>query len=104
MQIRRTFQSLVCLPLAFAGAAALAQPGAATAPRLDAPASTHGADDVVNPAAPVPALQYRSVFADTPTGVETQEADWKKSNAEVGQFRRGHIDILRWEAGQKGKP
>jgi hypothetical protein len=48
----------------------------------------------------VPAVQYRSVFADTPTGVERESLDWKKANDEVGQFRRGHLDILKWEAEQ----
>ena len=56
-----------------------------------------------NPAVPtaeVPRVAYRSVFADTPTGIEQEAADWKKANAEVGQFRRGHADILKWEAEQ----
>ncbi len=48
----------------------------------------------------VPRVAYRSVFADTPTGVEQEAADWKKANAEIGQFRRGHVDILKWEAEQ----
>jgi hypothetical protein len=46
---------------------------------------------------------YRSVFIDTPTGVETEESDWKRANAEVGQFKRGHMDILRWEEAQAAK-
>jgi hypothetical protein len=54
-----------------------------------------------DPAAPVPSVQYRSVFKDTPTGVETETLDWKAANAQVGQFLRGHIDILKWEAAQK---
>ena len=49
---------------------------------------------------PVPRVAYRSVFVDTPTGVEQESADWKKANAEVGQYRRGHVDILKWEAEQ----
>ncbi len=61
-----------------------------------------------NPAAPVSSVAYRSVFADTPTGVQQEAADWKRANAEVGQFRRGHVDILKWEAQQapavKGLP
>jgi hypothetical protein len=50
-----------------------------------------------DPNAAVPPVVYQSVFADTPKGVETQTIDWKKANAEVGQFRRGHVDILKWE-------
>jgi hypothetical protein len=55
---------------------------------------------VTEAAAPVPPVLYRSVFADTPKGLEQENADWKKANAEVGQFRRGHVDILKWEAEQ----
>ena len=55
---------------------------------------------VTDPAIPVPSVLYRSVFADTPAGVETESVDWKKANAEVGQFRNGHADILKWEAAQ----
>jgi hypothetical protein len=56
---------------------------------------------VTDPASPVPAVGYRSVFSDMPKGVETETLDWKAANAEVGQFTRGHIDILKWEAAQK---
>ena len=55
---------------------------------------------VTDPTAPVPAVLYRSVFADTPTGVEMESVDWKAANAEVGQFKNGHVDILKWEAAQ----
>ncbi len=57
---------------------------------------------VTDPAIPVPSVLYRSVFADTPAGVETESVDWKKANSEVGQFRNGHADILKWEAAQPG--
>nr|WP_315204475.1 hypothetical protein [uncultured Albidiferax sp.] len=40
---------------------------------------------------------YRSVFADTPTGIATRPMDWPRANAEVAQFPRGHADVLRWE-------
>jgi multidrug efflux system outer membrane protein len=33
----------------------------------------------------------------TPPGVEDTVQDWKKSNADVGQFRRGHVDLLKLE-------
>ncbi len=61
--------------------------------------ATHSA--VADPAATVPPVLYQSVFADTPTGVETKTTDWTKANAEVGQFKRGHVDILKWEASQE---
>lgn len=53
-----------------------------------------------DPAVPVPAVSYRSVFADLPTGVEAAREDWKKANNEVGRFTRGHVDILKWEQQQ----
>ncbi len=59
------------------------------------------AQSPTDPAVPVPNVQYRSVFKDTPTGVETEALDWKAANAQVGQFLRGHIDILKWEAAQQ---
>lgn len=52
---------------------------------------------------PVPTVLYRSVFSDTPKGVEADTLDWKAANAQVGQFLRGHIDILKWEAAQQHK-
>ena len=48
-------------------------------------------------------MSYRSVFQDTPSGVETRSVDWKAANAEVGQFTRGHADLVKWEADQAGK-
>jgi hypothetical protein len=42
-------------------------------------------------------VAYRSVFADTPTGVETRSLDWKRAHADVAQFPRGHADVLQWE-------
>jgi hypothetical protein len=53
-----------------------------------------------DPAAPVPAVSYRSVFADLPTGVEAGREDWKKANNDVGRFTRGHVDILKSEQQQ----
>lgn len=53
---------------------------------------------------PVPAVAYRSVFADLPQGVENTVLDWKAANAAVGQFRRGHADLLKWEQEQARQP
>lgn len=77
-----------------------------TAPQTraaSAPTPLAAADAVLDPAAPVPAVRYRSVFGDAPTGVEATEVDWRKANDDVGQFRRGHIDILKWESQHEGK-
>lgn len=55
---------------------------------------------VADPQAAVPAVVYQSVFKDSPKGVETQATDWKKANADVAQFPRGHFDLLKWEEAQ----
>ncbi len=52
---------------------------------------------------PVPPVVYRSVFADLPQGVESTTLDWKTANATVGQFKRGHADLLKWEQQQAAK-
>jgi hypothetical protein len=69
-------------------------------PRLDPKPTEQAAD----PASPVPAARYSSAFAGVATGVEPAVDDWKKANAAVGQFPRGHADLLRWEQAQDGKP
>ncbi len=58
-------------------------------------------DDITDPAAFVPPARYRSVFADTPTGVEQGTVDWRKANSDVGEFRNGFVDILKWESAQE---
>ena len=130
MSIRHAITAGLVLPLSIGSAAALAQalqsfvgppqerlhplggPGEARAGgaipalpmRMNPGAAMQSTEEVANPVAPVPAVSYRSVFVDTPTGVETGEVDWKKANADVGQFKRGHIDILQWETRQGAKP
>ncbi|OYU31985.1 MAG: hypothetical protein CFE39_05320 [Comamonadaceae bacterium PBBC2] len=52
---------------------------------------------------PVPPVTYRSVFADLPQGVESTTLDWKAANANVGQFKRGYADLLKWEQEQAAK-
>jgi hypothetical protein len=64
------------------------------------PAPGWGSLDPADPEAPTPAPSYRSVFQDTPRGVEENSEDWRRANAEVGQFLRGHIDLLKWENAQ----
>lgn len=60
------------------------------------------AADAADPAAAVPAAAYRSVFDAVPQGVEEETVDWKKANAEVARFPRGHIDLLKWEEANPG--
>jgi hypothetical protein len=57
-----------------------------------------------DPAAPVPSPVYRSAFAGAGGGVEQDTVAWKKANADVAQFPRGHIDLLKWENGEGAAP
>jgi hypothetical protein len=69
-----------------------------------APMSAMAQPKVTDSSAAVPSVVYQSVFNQSPVGVETKSLDWKKANEEVGQFKRGHVDILKWEESQpKGK-
>jgi uncharacterized membrane protein len=52
-------------------------------------------------AADAPPPSYRSAFSGLATGVEQGAEDWKKANAAVAQFPRGHADLLKWEAQQR---
>lgn len=58
--------------------------------------------EAADPTAFVPPAAYRSVFADTPTGVESAAVPWRKANDDVGQFQRGHMDVIKWEAKNPG--
>lgn len=67
----------------------------------------HGASDkpavpagVADPAAAVPAVQYRPVIGATAKGVEQDADAWPAANARVGQYTRGHSDILKAEEAQ----
>ena len=48
----------------------------------------------------VPKAQYQSTFDGLPTGVEQSVVNWRAANATVGQFKRGHVDLLKWEEEQ----
>ncbi len=93
-----SFHCFSCRPLwpCALAIATLGTAAAQTPPRPDPQPTLRAAD----PASPVPAALYRSLFADLPAGVEQGSDDWKKANAEVGQFRRGHVDLLKWEDAQ----
>jgi hypothetical protein len=95
---RHTFLIALLGSFALAHASAGAQTVAPPSPDITAIAA------VVSATAYAPPVLYRSVFVDTPTGTLAEETDWKKANADVGQFKRGHIDILRWESAQAPKP
>lgn len=59
------------------------------------PMAVHAAPPY-EPAAPVPAPRYAPLplLGTTP---QLGEIDWRQANETVGQFTRGHIDVLRWE-------
>lgn len=65
---------------------------------------TQATAQVSNPSIPVPAVAYRSAFATFPRGVESGQVDWKATNQAVGQFKRGHMDLLQWEQGRATVP
>lgn len=62
----------------------------------------HG-DGPADPQTSVPVHAYRSIFMPTtPPVVEAAKPeDWPGLNATVGQFMRGHVDILRAEQAQR---
>jgi len=64
-----------------------------------AAAQPAGPDD---PAAAAPPPAYRSVFDYLAKGVEEAQVDWRKANADVAQFPRGHADYVKWEEQQPG--
>ncbi|MDO9278163.1 MAG: hypothetical protein Q7U05_06335 [Polaromonas sp.] len=72
---------------------ALAQAPAAVFLPLDPQPTLQALD----PQSTVPPAVYRSTRADLPRGVEETRLDWRLSNDAVGQFKRGHIDLLRLE-------
>ena len=73
---------------------------AAGSVRLDT-APTLQAASAATPTSPV---AYASAFADLPRGLDIKPIDWKAANAAVGQFPRGHADLLKWEQSQPQDP
>lgn len=65
----------------------------AAAPPLMAQSAASSSD----PNAPVPALIYRSVFPGASQGLASDSVNWREANDQVGQFKRGHFDVLKWE-------
>ena len=52
---------------------------------------------VADPAAAVPAVQYRPLLDAAEKGVVQGADAWPAANARVGQYTRGHSDILKAE-------
>ena len=57
-----------------------------------------------SPQAQVPFANYQSVLRGLPQGVESQSTDWRSANDAVGQFKRGHIDLLKLENSPPAQP
>jgi hypothetical protein len=89
---RRALLAILALP----AVVGLAPAQAAPYPQFDPQPTAQAA----NPDTPVPPALHRSAFAGVPTGIEQNRMDWKKANADVGQFKRGHADLLKWEQEQ----
>jgi hypothetical protein len=54
----------------------------------------------VSPSVPVPPVPYAPM---APVGASTLVQaldDWKGANATVGQYPRGHLDVIKWERAQ----
>ena len=94
--VNLSFMSNAPARLALLAMACVAPAQAALYPQLDPQPTTQAASADT----PVPAALYRSAFAGLPAGVEQTSVDWKKANADVGQFKRGHADLLKWEQEQ----
>lgn len=90
--------ALGLLVLFFAGSSANAQGSAY--PR----ANPQPALQAANPQAQVPVATYQSALAGLPQGVESQSTDWRSANDTVGQFKRGHIDLLKLENAPPAQP
>lgn len=69
-------------------------------PALSLAQSTPEKTSAADPGAPVPAVRYRSALEHNPHGVVQDSEDWRAANARVGQFARGHSDILKAEQAQ----
>jgi hypothetical protein len=74
--------------------------GAGAYPR----ANTQPALQAADPQAPVPAVVFKSALTGLPRGVESQSTDWRSANDAVGQFKRGHIDLLKLENANPATP
>ena len=54
--------------------------------------------------APVPAHPYQPLAPMGVSGLVSAQGDWKAVNATVGQYPRGHADIVKWERTQQAMP
>ena len=57
-----------------------------------------------SPQARVPLANYQSALQGLPQGVESQSTDWRSANDSVGQFKGGHMDLLKLENAPPAQP
>jgi hypothetical protein len=61
------------------------------------PADPRPTAQALDPRTPVPPAIYQSSLTGVQRGVDDVRLDWRRANDEVGQFKRGHIDLLKLE-------
>ncbi len=57
-----------------------------------------------NPQTSVAPVRYQAMPPVGASALPVEPGDWRASNATVGQYRRGHSDIVRWEKAQPPTP
>lgn len=58
----------------------------------------------VAPGAAVPPVPYQPMARSGASGLVSEREDWKAANAAVGQFPRGHQDVIKWEKAREAAP
>ncbi len=87
------------------GIALVAAPHAAPAQVKAAPeAAIAKSRAAADPRQTVPELAYRSAFAASAAEVSLGSTDWREANVRVGQYKRGHVDILKQELAEPVLP
>ncbi len=76
---------------------------ALSAPLPDA-AQTVQQQAAANPQTSVAPVRYQAMAPVGASALPVEPGDWKAANATVGQYPRGHRDILKWEKAQPPTP
>lgn len=58
----------------------------------------------VSPGVPVPPVPYAPMAPVGASALVSEREDWKAANATVGQYPRGHLDVIKWEKAQEAAP
>lgn len=57
-----------------------------------------------NPETGAPPVRYQPMAPVGASALVVEREDWKAANATVGQYPRGHMDIIKWEKAQPPIP